>query len=467
MLRNTVVENGAVMGIPAADPRITVYKGIPYAAPPIGELRFCPPMPAHNWEGTLKADTFGPLAWQERPGLSKDFYSREWHVDSGLPISEDCLHLNIWTPAMKKEEQLPVLIFIFGGGMCCGYPSEMEFDGERLARRGIVVVTINYRLNAFGFLAHPELTAESPNRTSGNYGLLDQQFAIKWVKRNIAAFGGNPEKITVAGQSAGGRSVICQCASPTNKGFFQRAITQSSCGILLGFRQKYPSLQEAEETGIRFLSTLGVKSIAEARELDGEFLMKKAMAFLSDTRWGPIVDGVFLQEDVTDSFVNGNALDIDYMGGSTTDELYLGNPPVNHSDLGIKVWAKNQLKLNRKPAYIYRFGPEIPGDDAGVFHSSDLWFMFETLAKCLRPFTGKHYDLARQMCNYWANFIKAGDPNGNDCTGEPMPEWLPYTSSNPHAIFLSDSIISMDNGETEAEKRVERVLEETAALYWS
>ncbi len=199
MLRMVRVENGLVRGLPAADPRITSFKGIPFAAPPVGENRWKAPQPAKDWEGVLEAFEFAPISMQAKTALDpNNIYTREWHVDPDIPMSEDCLYLNVWTPARNGDERLPVFVWFFGGGFQVGYTSEMEFDGERIARRGIVVVTVNYRLNSFGFLCHPEITAESPD-APGNFGLLDQQAALRWVKRNIAAFGGDPDNITIGG----------------------------------------------------------------------------------------------------------------------------------------------------------------------------------------------------------------------------------------------------------------------------
>lgn len=279
MIRKALVEGGTVCGIPAADPRITAFKGIPFAAPPTGENRWRAPQPVIPWTGELQCWNFAPISMQHIPGLNPDnIYTREWNVDPEIPMDEDCLYLNVWTPAKSAEEKLPVFVWYFGGGLVEGNPAEMEFDGERIARRGIVVVTVNYRLNAFGFLAHPELTTSQPEAPT-NFGHLDQQAGTRWVQRNIAAFGGDPE---------------------------------------------------------------------------------------------------------------------------------------------------------------------IPGwDNPGTFHSSDLWFWFETLAKCWRPFTGKHYDLARLMCNYMANFIRSGDPNGCDADGSPMPEWKPLRDAEPHAMHWGDHAVPM------------------------
>ncbi len=227
MLRRVMVENGLVEGLPAADPRITSFKGIPFAAPPVGENRWRAPQPAKNWDGILYAYTFAPISMQHIPGEDpENIYSREWNVDTSIAMHEDSLHLNIWTPARKADERLPVFVWYFGGGLQEGNTAEMEFDGERIARRGIVVVTINYRLNVFGFLCHPEITAENPEAPA-NFGHLDQQFGTRWVKRNIAAFGGDPDNITIGGQSAGGGSVMARVVSPQNDGLFQKAIVDS------------------------------------------------------------------------------------------------------------------------------------------------------------------------------------------------------------------------------------------------
>ena len=247
MLREVRVENGVVRGLPAADPRITSFKGIPFAAPPVGENRWRAPQPAKNWDGVLNAYEFAPISMQAVPGVDQDnIYTREWNVDPEIPMSEDCLYLNVWTPASTADEKLPVFVWYFGGALQDGNTAEMEFDGERIARRGIVVVTVNYRLNVFGFLCHPEITAEAPGAPA-NFGHLDQQFGTRWVKRNIAAFGGDPDNITIGGQSAGGGSVMSQLTSPQNDGLFQKAIVDS--GIITGLTRTAACLRRAQPRG--------------------------------------------------------------------------------------------------------------------------------------------------------------------------------------------------------------------------
>jgi para-nitrobenzyl esterase len=482
MLRKVKIENGLIQGLPTADPKITSFKGVPFAAPPVGQNRWRAPQPASDWEGTLLAYEFAPISMQATPGVNKDdFYSREWHVDPDIPMAEDNLYLNVWTPASSEDEKLPVYVWIFGGAFQYGYTAEMEFDGERLARRGAVVVTINYRLNSFGFLAHPELTAEAPDAPT-NFGLLDQRAGIEWVKRNIAAFGGDPENITVGGQSAGGASVMHQLTAPQNDPLFHKAVVLSGMFKNVYGNSGIPgsgrTLSQVEEEGVKFFDFLGVASLAEARELDGEYLRQKALEY--EKFWGPVIDKQFVMGDVFKLFLENKRLMVPVMLGHTSSEFFSA-PDVSSLDEFEKMAretfgsdADDYLNLCRfesgnledikerasvstieyairvagqansdsgsdTPLYYYNFDPEIPGwDNPGTFHSADLWFFFETLAKAWRPFTGKHYDLARQMSNYLANFISTGNPNGDDVTGEVMPTWEPYTSEKPYGMVFGD-----------------------------
>lgn len=476
MLRQTRTESGLVRGIPAADPRITAFKGIPFAAPPVRENRWRAPQPAEPWEGVRDCARFGPISMQETPGVSGGFYDREWHVDPDIPMDEDCLYLNVWTPAKTDQERLPVMVWIFGGGMTCGYTAEMEFDGERIARRGVVLVSVNYRLNAFGFLAHPELTKEAGEDVGTNFGLLDQRAGIAWVKRNIAAFGGDSENITVFGQSAGGRSTWMQVVSPMNRGLFRRAIVQS--GALDAGIARYPDLPTAEAAGEAFLSRLGVRTIAEARALSARDVLEKALTNTT-YRWGPVIDGRFLPGTPAEIITAHLENDVDLMAGNTPDEVKGLRPvrdwtqfqekmePVygpwwekldslthvhsaeeleafyhsvgfNTFEIGNHYVAQKRAEQGKK-TYLYRFCPAIPGDDAGAFHSSDLWFVFETLAKCWRPFRGEHYDLARRMCTYWTNFARTGDPNGLDNDVQPLPDWVPSGKDGWKVMRLNES----------------------------
>ena len=479
MIKETRVENGQVRGVSAADPRIISYKGIPYAAAPVGDLRWCAPQPAADWDGVLDCCRFGPISMQAPPGLDPtNIYSREWNVDPEIPMDEDCLTLNVWTPAKNTQERLPVFVWYFGGGLVEGNPAEMEFNGERIARRGIVVVTVNYRLNVFGFLAHPELTAEHPDFPT-NFGCLDQTFATRWVKRNIAAFGGDPNNITIGGQSAGGRSVQVQLTSPLTEGLFQKAIIMS--GIRYG-GYRGPNnhgfnrtLEQAEADGVDFFRYAGIKDLKQARAIDAKTLVKLFCDYAGISSglgpgrkmWAPVNDGHYLLDHFSSMIIRNQRHMVPLMMSNTSTESW-DEPDVStveelesiareqfgekadafmkaiHADtldqmkknarfspmeLGMRLYFNAAQK--KDPAlknWGALFDASIPGwDNPGTFHSSDLWFVFESLANCWRPFNGKHYDLARQMCNYVSNFIKCGDPNGADADGTPMPDWRPYT----------------------------------------
>lgn len=495
MLRQTTVKNGRVEGIPAADPRITAYKGIPFAAPPVGDLRWRPPQPAKDWDGVLRCDRFAPISVQEVPGLGDPnaLYTKEWHVDSTITMSEDCLYLNVWTPAKSADEKLPVMFWIFGGGLQVGYPSEMEFDGERIARRGVVLVSVNYRVNVFGFFSHPEITVENSDAPA-NFGLLDQRAGMQWVQENISAFGGDPDNITIFGQSAGAGSTMAHLTSPLSKGLFHKAIPQSGGGISQGFSHGNPALPEAEEYGKGFFNFLGVENLEQARKIDAQTLFKKAGEYPEPEnrrfKWSMVIDNMFLPCHPKQAIMEGKMHPVPILSGNTVDEfpvIPLESGPVkavsikiskptkeedfvdfakerfgtdadkymklcgygetnietvvkngtfNSFELGNWLWYRKSAELGVEPMYLYSFNPPMPGDNAGSFHSSDLWFTFETLAKCWRPFKGRHYDLARIMCNYWTNFAKYGDPNGDDVDGLPMPRWEPYSTEQPFLMSL-------------------------------
>ena len=479
MLREAETRYGRVRGIPSSDPRVTVFRGIPFAAPPTGKNRWRAPQPCESWEGVRDASRFGPISVQDTPGLGTDIYCREWHVDPEIPMGEDCLYLNVWTPAKRTDEKLPVLVWFFGGGLQWGYPPEMEFDGERLARRGIIVVSVNYRLNVFGFLAHPEITKEAPDAPS-NFGFLDQQAGLKWTYENIAAFGGDPENITIAGQSAGGGSVMSQLACEKNRPWIRRAMIMSA--MIRNPYDKGPGfarpveLKKAEENGESFFRTLGVKTLEEAREIPAEKVLAAYNQYVGEhPRMLSVMDGVFCTGDPMVLIARNRALDVPLMAGSTKDEfpsliradseaameqeardlfgqdaeVFLACPearrkgdggyaPVNGIELTCEsIFASRARNGSKSPAWYYRFGPDIPGwDDPGAFHSSDLWFWFETLGKCWRPWRGAHYELARTMCDYFANFVKTGDPNGPDMNGQDNPRWAAHTEGDRDAMIF-------------------------------
>ena len=483
LIRTAKTESGTVRGLPAADPRITSYKGIPFAAPPVRENRWRAPLPCAPWEGEYKAHDFGPITPQAVTGKDKsNIYTREWSVDDSPNMDEDCLTLNIWAPA-EGQTGLPVFVWYFGGGLQVGATTEMEFDGERIARRGAVVVTINYRLNVFGFLAHPELTAESP-QSATNFGFLDQQFGTQWVKRNIAAFGGDPDNLTIGGQSAGGMSVSAQIAHQENEGLFRRAVIVSG-----SFAPAYPEmfglcvpLSEAEQRGERFFKEkLGVQTLEEARRVPWQTLLDAALSWKDAGLWPASVDGTFLRYPPDRWYLHDERVRCPVMMGSTNNEFRLS--PRAEDDVSLRAYAATIPGLDQErflaaftsPAtresiqregdvnaiefavraaavkagetiYAYAFSAKIPGwDNPGAFHSVDLWFFFETLAKCWRPFVGRHYDLARQMCDYLYHFINSGDPNGRGTDGGRLPWWPKLDSQEPVFMSFGDVVKPVQN----------------------
>lgn len=478
MLRQVKTENGWLRGIEAADPRITAFRGIPFAAPPVGRNRWRAPQPCESWAGIRDASRFAPISMQWIPGLGDDIYCREWHVDPDISMGEDCLYLNIWTNAKKADAKMPVLVWFFGGGLQCGYTAEMEFDGERIARRGIVVVTVNYRVGALGFLTHPQISREQPEAPA-NFGNLDQQAGLRWVKRNIAAFGGDPDRVTIAGQSAGGGSVMSQLACPDNRGLFSGAAVMSAM-IFDPYRRREigrpEPLKDAEKKGESFFKYLEVHTLEEARLMDAVTLQRRYEKYMENhVPFFTVQDDLFCVGDPIALYRAGKCVDVVMMAGNTSDEFLnsidagdeaelfstakrlfgekaeaflslpesrekkegLGYAPVSGIECTVKAVLGDIAKDGRR-GYCYCFDPDIPGwDNPGTFHSSDLWFWFETLAKCWRPFNGRHYDLARQMCDYFCNFIRTGNPNGKDLNGEELPRWEIWSSGSPCTMVFT------------------------------
>lgn len=485
MLRQAKTEYGTVQGIPGGDPRITIYRGIPYAKPPVGELRWRAPQPHPGWQGVRDASRFPPMAMQGRLGTDPtEFYTRELHPTAAeYPISEDCLYLNIWTPAESAEERLPVFFYIHGGGLTCGYSYEMEFDGEHVARKGCILVTPGYRLGMFGFMAHPGLE----DSTQGNFGFQDQLEALLWVKRNIAAFGGNPDRITIGGQSAGASSVTALMCSPMSRDLFQGAILMSGGGVqAVGHFAR--SLEEAQEAGVRFLRWLGAETPDQARELPAEEILAAQQAIAREdpsrsSMPGIVYGGAFMPEHPLKVILSGKLPAIPYMTGCCLGEGksfgrrfgpwkdakefepfardFFGSRAENvlrmpeaQTEEGLRritdsdafhFFRVGQEAMARvladqgKTVYQYLFDHDIPGEDhAGSFHGSDLWFVFDSLARCWRPFTGKHYDLARAVSSYFVNFVRTGDPNGRDWIGNPLPRWEAYTKEQHLRICFED-----------------------------
>ncbi|MCQ2613566.1 MAG: carboxylesterase family protein [Treponemataceae bacterium] len=458
MIKTTKISQGYVRGIAAADPRIISYKGIPYAAPPTGDLRWQPPQPHPGWDGVRDCYTFSPIPPQSKPqpGIT-NIYDLEWNVDKTIPMDEDCLTLNIWTPAQTSEERLPVYFWIYGGGLQWGNSAEMEFDGERIARRGIVVVTINYRLNVFGFFA-----ADGVERNIGN---RDQQFALKWVYENIAAFGGNPDHIVIGGQSAGGGSVISQLNYPENKKYIKGAVIES--GYFINPYKDYFNFSEADAAAqsAEFLEHLGVKTIEEAKKLSWEQVRDGNDSF--HKMWYGLYGNDFSRVKMEQAVKEKTFIDVPLLHGWTDIEFCEKTPGDTPEEFKAKaeeifgnkaeefmsltkdgyfspvevgnIFMNHLLKENgyKSPDWLYEFSAFMPGgDNPGAFHSSDLWFFFETLAKCWRPFKGQDYDLARCMCNYLCNFIKNLDPNGNDSDGSALPQWNAYDKDAPDVMIF-------------------------------
>ena len=432
------VEGGQIEGVVDAE-GVAVYKGIPYAAPPVGDLRWKQPQPVQPWQGVRKCDKFGAASLQggQEEG---SFYWKEFYQDGNPEMSEDCLYLNVWTPAVGKDSRLPVMFWIHGGAFQNGFGHEIEFDGDAFAKKGVVLVTINYRLGMCGFLAHPLLTAENGGKGSGNYGLFDQLAALKWVKKNIAAFGGDPDNITVFGQSAGAGSVQSLISSPLTKGYIQRAIIQSGGG--LGGIISTKSLADVAATGKAMWDASGMTTLEQMRACPADRFQEIMMNYMKQQKtfngmpYSPCVDGELLTASVYEAAISGQELDIPYMIGYTSGDL--GPDRMKKSAVD---WSLLLEKQGRKPAYVYCFSRDLPGEDLkapngspimpGAFHSSELWYVFGTLDKCWRPMEKGDYELSERMVSYWTNFAKTGNPNG-----EGLPEWKPCTGSDNHIQTL-------------------------------
>lgn len=435
--------SGRVDGVSGKDPSVVVYKGIPYAAPPVGELRWKAPQPPVSWEGTRFCDHFGPTSIQgdrdDAPSMNPfaAFFQKEFYPEK-MPMSEDCLFLNIWTPKETGDERLPVLLWIHGGGFGGGYGHEMEFDGEGFARRGVILVTINYRTGIMGFLGHPELSAESPDGVSGNYGILDQIAALRWVRQNIAAFGGDPDRITIAGQSAGAMSVLIHSATPLTKGLFSGAIMMSGGGLRAIDNEM--SLQSVEAIGEEVLEHLGAGSIAELRKRPADEVHFGVAGFRpvrTKAEWlffVPNADGMLLPDQASEIVSRGDHHDIRYMIGYMHDEV----KSFTNMRKGIRDFAEKQIELGRAPAFVYCFDRALPGDDAGSFHSGELWYLFETQSRAWRPFTDGDRKLSDFMANCWVNFVRDGDPNADGRSG-----WTAYSRDSRQMMRLA-----LDSGMT-------------------
>jgi para-nitrobenzyl esterase len=464
-------DRGVVEGVPASDPSVTVFLSIPYAAPPVGDLRWRAPQPAAPWSGVRRAGRFSRSCMQASPSALGPW--TEEYMDQN-ERSEDCLYLNVWTGDTRGRR--PVYLWIHGGAFDQGSTSVALYDGEGLARKGVVVVTVNYRLGVFGFFAHPELTRESPAHASGNYGLLDVVAALKWVQANIAAFGGDPQKVTIGGQSAGAAAVMALTASPLAKGLFHQAIAES--GSSVGGRTR--ALTDAEADGARTMAAKGARTLKAMREMPVYEVMAPVEGVAA--RPGPIVDGWFLPDTVAAIFAQGRQNDVVTLTGWTADEgssdaRYgkrtaeefarelrgstggAGNLadevlkwyPASTQEQAVEsqkafardqrivstfVWAKRRAAHAKTPVYTYLWDHAVPGPNKatyGAYHSSELGYVFDSLSRARRPFEATDHAIADKTSSYWANFIRTGSPNGQG-----LPAWPAFDANNPGTMELGD-----------------------------
>lgn len=467
------VEGGMVQGI--TENGITIYKGIPFAAPPVGELRWKSPQPVIPWKNTLVADKFGPSCPQE------PFPSNSSMDNDVGPMSEDCLYLNIWTPAKSSDEKLPVMVWIHGGGFAIGSSSIKSYDGKNFAKKGVILVSIAYRLGVLGFLSHPELSAENKQGISGNYGLLDQIAGLKWVQNNISAFGGDPKNITIFGESAGGISVSMLCASPLAKGLFQRAISESggSFGPVNDIRgDGVQTLKGAEKQGINFAKKMGAKSIADMRKMSPDKFLKDPEASSMGGFW-PICDGSVIVDDQYKLYSAGKYNDVDVIIGTNSNEggmFVSGFDVKKHKDSlkktfgplakkALKVypatddliarqsarnifrdkifawpswaWAKLQKKTGKSNVYVYYFDQPQPPRKTGkslknAGHADDINYVFGHVDNNFNfQYTAEDKKLSSLMMNYWVNFAKTGNPNQKD-----LPEWPQFDNGDNSVMYL-------------------------------
>lgn len=504
------VENGVLEGTRDSGSPLLIFRGVPFAAPPVGELRWKEPQPVKNWEGVRKADQFGNKPMQKPIFGDMGFRSAN--------MNEDCLYLNVWTPAKSMKEKLPVLVYFYGGGLVAGDGSEPRYDGETLAKKGIVVVTINYRLGVFGFFSHPDLTKESPNHSSGNYGYLDQHAALVWVQKNIDKFGGDPKHVTIAGESAGSISVSVQMASPLSKNLIVGAIGESGAGINPTLASI--PLAEAEKSGVAFVESIKGGSIQEMRAMSASDLLDAAYKpGQTRTATTPTVDGYFLPKTLPQIFEAGeqakvpimvgwNSAEVPYQVVMRADAPTLENYqkavstlygdksaevlklyPASSDKEVIKVatdlssdrfivystwkWAELQIKTGGKPVYRYLFsrvrpamtaamgdakpglaGGVIKGEAAknappapapvGAAHASEIEYALGNLASNkVYDWTPDDYKVSATMVDYFANFIKTGNPNGAG-----LAKWDANTGKGP-VKFMDIDVKSVQKTEND------------------
>lgn len=459
------------------DGAVHAFLGIPYAQPPVGDLRWKQPLPTANWKGVRKATEFGAHCMQGN--VFGDMTFR----DAGG--SEDCLTLNVWVPAKPSSAKLPVMVWIYGGGFVAGTTSEGRQDGTYLAQQGVIVVSMNYRLGVFGFLVHPELAKESGRDAAGNYGLLDQLLALHWVHDNIASFGGDPGNVTIFGESAGSFSVCAQMASPLAKGLFQKAIGESGAAFSRSGLSFDPMSVRAEKDAKLISEKLRVHTLAELRALPAQKILD---AFIPPQSrgfdFGPDIDGYFLPEPVPAIFAAGKQNDVPLLAGWNHDEgsfEIASQKPTAESmkataekDFGDKAaeflrlypadteehmlrsaedyagdkfialstwdWLESQSKTGKQPIYRYRFDMAPPSSDpkapnTNAYHSAEIEYVFGQLdSKAGVPWRPEDRQLSEQMRKYWTNFAKSGDPNGPG-----LPKWPTYTAADGWSFMVLDT----------------------------
>ena len=441
-------DSGVILG--TARDGVTPFLGIPYAAPPVGNLRWRPPAPAMYRNGDWRAEQFGSSCIQSQP-RSRLPWTEEFMTQG--PVGEDCLYLNVWTAAKNASAKLPVLVWIYGGAFTEGSSAIAVYDGAELAKKGVIVVTFNYRVGPLGFLAHPELTKEGG--TSGNYGLLDQIAALRWVQANIARFGGDPAQVTVIGQSAGAISVASLMRSPLAKGLFARAIALSGPGLFgpnaLGGNA---TLKEREEAGLAYVKAKGVTSLAELRALPASAFVPGAGAGSVNVPSSPVIDGVILPAEPPPSQVPlmvGFVADDLGLGGTTPDEKAAAR---ERARVSMHVWALQQVKASSR-MYTYFFDRAIPWPahpEFGAFHSGELPYFFHNLGKLNRPWEPVDRKLAETVATYVTNFAKTGDPYAAG-----LPRWPAYDPATYTTMQLGVRVGAMEIADT---TRLPRLLAE-------
>lgn len=428
---------GAIRGTGCQWPGVVAYKGIRYAT--AGRWEY--PRQVTHWDGVYDATQYGNCAYQPRAFYDEEtmpekaFYYNEFRRGETYTYSEDCLFLNIWAPDdATPESKLPVLFYIHGGGFTGGCGHEKHFDGPAWPTKGVIGVTINYRLGPLGFAALPELAAEAGH--TGNYALYDQMAALQWVRDNIAAFGGDAANITIMGQSAGAMSVQQLCLSPLTEGMFAKAVMSSGGGV-----NKIMTAKPAEEQydfWSLVMAHAGCADLAAFRAVEPEKLFRAWQAAKAEHKGGasacgPCLDGAFLTETAPETVAAGAQRDIPYLMGSTSHDIV---PPIIFKMA--KDWCRLQADQGKQPSYAWFFDRMLPGDGCGAWHSSDLWYWFGTLDHCWRPFTAQDRLLSEQMVEYLTNFAKTGNPNG---TG--MPQWLPVQKGQNKVLRLGEHATHM------------------------